>query len=126
MGYHVERRRYGWYSSNAASRTVRLVTVDDVSPDEVPPLIADVRGRFPNIVVMLAVDDRALDEQLGPALVAAGCLREHGTIYLAHEGELPEASAAPEIEVVMCDEALLEEHAVAKRKGFADSEQDPV
>jgi ribosomal protein S18 acetylase RimI-like enzyme len=126
MGYNVERRRYGWYSSNAASRTVGLVTVDDVSPDDVPTFLADVRAYFQSTIATLAVDDRMLDEQLGPVLMAAGCLRENATIYLAHVGELPEASVPQALEVVTCDETLLEEHAIAKRKGFANSEEDPL
>jgi len=126
MGYSVERRPFGWYGRNTAAPGICRVDVADISGGDVVALLADARDYFGATTVTLHLDERRLDAELHPALVAAGCQREQDTIYLAHVGELPDASAAPEIEIVMCDEALLEEHAVAKRKGFADSEQDPT
>ena len=126
MGYSVEQRPFGWYARNTAGSGMARVEVAEISAGDVAALVADARDYFGGATVTLHIDDRGLDSELQPALLAAGCQREQSTIYLAHVGELPDASAAQEIEVVMCDEALLEEHAIAKLKGFADSEQYPA
>jgi GNAT superfamily N-acetyltransferase len=125
MGYRVERRRYGWYARNAAGAGMSRIEVGDISADDVPDLLANARDYFGAVYVTLHVDDRRLDAELGPALAAAGCQREQATVYLAHVGKLSDAPTTPAVDIVMCDEALLEEHAIAKLKGFADSEEEP-
>jgi GNAT superfamily N-acetyltransferase len=102
---------------------MRRVELAEVSAGDIPALLADALNYFGNAEITLHTDDRHLDSQVGATLLAAGCLREQATVYLAHLGKLP---AAPEIDVVTCDEALLEEHAAAKLKGFADSEDEPA
>jgi GNAT superfamily N-acetyltransferase len=122
MGYVVEQRPYGWFGSNTAGSGMRRVEVAEVGAGDIPALLVDARAHFGNAELTLHVDDRHLDSQVGPALIAAGCRREQATVYLAHTAGLP---GTREIDIIMCDEALLEEHAIVKLKGFANSEVEP-
>lgn len=126
MGYLVEQRRFGWYSRNTVASSVGRVMMRSIQPDDVGPLLTDAREYYARALVTLYVDDRRLDEKLGPALVAAACGSEHGETYLAHVGPLPDAPAPPGLDVCDVTLELLEEYVVTKRKGFADSEVEPA
>ncbi len=127
MGYHTERRRYGYYTVNRripggfASRVV----LRDVAPEQVPDCLADARRYFGDAPVAVVVDDRRVDAQLAPALLAVGCAREGALVYLAHVGPLPPVPAVPGLTVEPVDEANLRDYCVTKRKGFAGDEAEP-
>ncbi len=127
MGYHTERRGYGYYTVNSripgglASR----VLLRDVAPEQVPECLADARRYFGDAPAAVVVDDRQVDAQLGPALLAAGCAREGTLVYLAHVGPLPRVPGVPGLMVEPVDEANLGDYCVTKRKGFAGDEAEP-
>src|SRR5215207_5914813 len=73
MGYHVERRPFGFYLRHPAG--VCEVTLTDAEPEDVPALLADVRTYYDDPSVGIYIDDRQMEASLGPALVAAGCDR---------------------------------------------------
>lgn len=126
MGYQAEERRFGYYQRQRDTGRVRA-TVRNLAVREVPEFLEDL-GRYSGEErVRFHVDDRDLDERLGPALVVSGCVREVSEVYLAHVGTPPSPSSKVEgltIEAVGEDD--IEEAVRTERMGFASSEDEPA
>ncbi|HET9016567.1 MAG TPA: hypothetical protein VFN57_13290, partial [Thermomicrobiaceae bacterium] len=125
MGYRVERRRFGFYADNDRAPGAARVTVRDLGAGDVPAFLADLRGHYGGRAARILVDDRAMDDAVGPALVAAGCVWSATEVFLAHVGPLP---ATPEVRGLTIEpggEANLVAYATVKLKGFASSEAEP-
>src|SRR5579875_3019541 len=118
MGYLVERGRFGFYLRNTQADVTLGVVLQDVTPVDVPELLANLRERYGDRSVDLFVDDPIVDAVLGPALVAAGCTPEETTVYLAHVGPVARPDAVPGLIVEPVDERKLEEWVIAKLKAF--------
>lgn len=127
MGYHVERRRFGFYSRNlqADHRQTSQVTVRGLPAEHVPEFLADVRDYFGNCPAEIWVDDLEADAALGPALVKAGCSQRGATIYLAHVGPVPQIPVVSGLTIEPITPANLVEYAVTKLKSFTNSEAEP-
>jgi ribosomal protein S18 acetylase RimI-like enzyme len=125
MGYEVERDRFGFYIHNTKAEVTPGVILQDVTPVDVPELLADLRGRHGDRPVDLFVDDPVVDAHLGPALVAAGCEPKEATVYLAHVGPVAQPNAVPGLTVAPVDERNLEEWVIAKLKAFGDGDEEP-
>ncbi len=72
------------------------------------------------------MDDRELDERIGPVLLECGCTPDVAEVFLAHTEELPLLASEPgnlSVEVVTAE--TIEETMRTERKGFADSEAEP-
>ncbi len=127
MGYVVEQQAFGFYITNPkAPHLIRNVLMRDLRPQDVPAFLNGIRTRFGTDPVRIVIDDRQLDAQIGPLLVAAGCTRHATQVYLAHVAPLPRSSAIPDlvIESVSLTHNLLD-YVITKLKGFADSEEAP-
>ena len=126
MGYRIERRRFGFYADNERAAGANRVTVRDLSAGDVPAFLADLRRYYGDRAVRILVDDRVLEAEIGPALLAAGCVRGDGETFLAHVGPLPVAPGVPGLTIEPGGEANLVEYAATKLRGFADSEAEPA
>lgn len=127
MGYTVERRPFGVYSRNP-SAPYGHVTIRDVAPEQIPAFVADLRAYYPGRPVVVLVDDAGVDAALGPSLVAGGCARGNGEVFLAHTGPLPRPSPVAGVSVEPVTAARMAEYVATKLRGFASSEAmpDPV
>jgi len=125
LGYHVERRRFGFYRRHAENPDSGLIIVAALEPDEVPEFLADARSYFDNRAVNIWLDDKDLDATLGPALVAAGASKDKENTHLAHVGPRPERFQLPGITVEHVTAAALMDYVLVKLKGFANSEDAP-
>jgi GNAT superfamily N-acetyltransferase len=123
MGYHVERRRFGFYMRHPVG--FGEVTVAEAGPEDVPALLADVRATYGDTSVGIYIDDRRVDADLGPVLAAAGCTRAAAETHLAHVGAAPEVRPVPGVLLEPMTEATVAEWSATKLKGFAGSEQPP-
>jgi len=127
MGYHVERRPFGFFGRNVYARAQGSVVVRGLRPHQVPEFLADVRGYFGKDPVRILIDDREAHARLGPALLAAGCSRAGAQTFLAHVGPVPEAPSVPGLTIEpVTPTTNLDEYVVTKIKGFADSEAEPA
>src|SRR4030042_2238813 len=72
-GYESEERAFGLYSRNAHSPRGGQVRVHTLRPGEVPGFLADMHNYYGDAAVSICIDDRRLDVELGPPLLAAGC-----------------------------------------------------
>jgi GNAT superfamily N-acetyltransferase len=125
MGYEVERSEFGYYMRNARAPRLAQVTVCDLGPGDVPRLVSQVRRHYAGRPVRILVDDRALDDTLGPELVNAGCEKSHAEVHLAHVGPVPQVAGVPGLTLQHVTEAALESYVRLKLRGFAHSEADP-
>ncbi|HEY3118610.1 MAG TPA: GNAT family N-acetyltransferase [Chloroflexota bacterium] len=125
MGYLVEHGRFGFYRSSPYLPGWINVTIRDVGPDSLGAFIADLRETYPEKTARILVDVPALDADLGPALVSAGCLPTGVNIYLAHRGPIarPLESAQLSIEPVL--PTNLAEFVEAEHRAFAGEEPPP-
>ncbi len=125
LGYVVERRHFGFYGRNVRALGANRVTLRDVTPGDVPELLADVRAYFAGQPVTLLVDDRAMSAVLGHALSAAGCRLVQEELFLAHVGPPLVVRPVPgaKIEDLTIDNVCA--FAAAKLQGFANSEAPP-
>ena len=121
MGYHVERRRFGFYGK-AAGRIV----VDTLTPGEISGFLEDARRYFGARSVEIWLDNEDADRALGADLVAAGCCRRNATVYLAHVGSRPKLPAQSDLSIEPVSAATLPEFAIVRLKGFANSENQPA
>jgi hypothetical protein len=90
LGYQVVRRRFGFYRQHVEHPGSGLIIVDALLPDEVPEFLADASSYFDNRPLYVWLEDKDVDAELGPALVAAGVSMGKATTYLAHVGPRPE------------------------------------
>jgi GNAT superfamily N-acetyltransferase len=123
MGYHTERRRFGFYQRHDAG--FGAVVIADARPEEVPALLADVRARYGDCPVGIYTEGEAADARLGPALEAAGCTPGAIQVHLAHVGTVPEVRPVPGVTIEDVDEAGVVEWTRVKLQGFANSEDEP-
>jgi GNAT superfamily N-acetyltransferase len=123
MGYHVERRAFGSYQRHDAG--FGAVTVAEVRPVDVPAFLADARRHYDGVTFGIYIDDPALDQTLGPALEAAGCVRGAAQVHLAHIGPAPGVHCPPGVALEEMTPATVAEWCVTKLKGFANSEEKP-
>jgi ribosomal protein S18 acetylase RimI-like enzyme len=126
LGYHVERRRFGFYRRHAENPNSGLIIVDALSPAKVPEFLADARSYFDNRVVNIWIDDKKPDATLGPALVAAGASKDKANTHLAHVEPRPERFQLSGVTVERVTADALMEYVLVKLKGFANSEDTPA
>ena len=124
LGYHVERRPFGFYQRHVSGQFGK-VTVEDVRPERAGALVADVRAYYGDCAASIMVRDRQVDAVLGPALVAAGCVPGPAETTLAHLGPVPAAPEGAGVTVEPVTHLNLVEWATTKLKGFASSEDEP-
>jgi ribosomal protein S18 acetylase RimI-like enzyme len=125
LGYHVERRRFGFYRWHAENPDSGLIIVDAMSPEEVPEFLADANGYFDQHAVNIWLEDRDLDATLGPVLVEAGASTDKANTHLAHVGPPPERFQLPGITVEHVTADTLMDYVLVKLKGFANFEGAP-
>jgi GNAT superfamily N-acetyltransferase len=126
MGYYVEERRFGFYQRQKDTGRVRA-TVRHLRAADVPRFLQDLREYSGEDEITFYVDDRELDERIGPVLVESGCIPDVGEVFLAHTGGMPILESEPEnlrVEAVNAD--TVEEAVRAERKGFGNSEAEPA
>ena len=125
MGFYVEERRFGFYQRQKDTGRVRA-TVRHLPADDVPTFLQDLREYSGEDEIKFHVDDRKLDERIGPVLVESGCTPDVAEVFLAHTGGMPVlASEAENLSVEAVNGDTIEEAVRAERKGFADSEAEP-
>jgi len=125
MGFYVQERRFGFYQRQKDTGRVRA-TVRHLAAEDVPRFLQDLREYAGEEEVTFYVDDRGLDERIGPVLVERGCAPDVAEVFLAHTGGMPLLTSEPEslsVEAVNGD--TLEEAMRTERKAFADSEAEP-
>lgn len=125
MGYYVAERRFGFYQRQKDAGRVRA-TLRHLSAEDVPRFLHDLREYSGDDEIRFHVDDRELDERIGPVLIESGCTPDVAEVFLAHTGGMPVPASEPEnlnVEVVNWD--TIEEAVRTERKGFADSEAEP-
>ena len=126
MGYHLERRRFGFYCRNVKTRAASgRVMVRDLEPAEVETFASDLCDYFGERPVNVWVDDAQLDEWLGPALIAAGCRRGTLEVFLAQVGEAPPPPVVSGLQVEAVAPAALPTFARTKIMAFSSSETPP-
>lgn len=125
MGYEVEKRRFGFYQRQKDTGRARA-TVRHLPVGEIPNFIEDLRRYSGGEEIRFYVDDRELDDRIGPALAAHGCVPERAETFLAHAGGTPpRASESEDLSVGVVDGDTIEEAVRTVMKGFADSEAEP-
>jgi ribosomal protein S18 acetylase RimI-like enzyme len=125
MGFYVQERRFGFYQRQKDTGRVRA-TVRHLPAEDVPRFIEDLREYSCEQEITFHVDDRELDERIGPFLLQIGCTPDVAEVFLAHAGGMPTLASETEylsVEVVNAD--TIEEAVRTERKGFADSEAEP-
>ncbi len=125
MGYYVAERRFGFYQRQKDTGRVRA-TLRHLSAEDVPRFLHDLREYSGDDEIRFHVDDRELNERIGPVLVESGCTLDVAEVFLAHTGGMPVPASESEnlnVEVVNWD--TIEEAVRTERKGFADSEAEP-
>lgn len=127
QGYVVETCPFGFYGRNILAQHpgTNQVHVRNLPLNDVPIFLADVRRYYGSGRVLIFVDDRQADANLGPVLISAGC-RDVGTqLYLAYVGPCPSVPAVPGLTIEPVTENNLRNFVIAKIKGFDDSETEP-
>lgn len=125
MGFHVEERRFGSYQRQVDTGRVRA-TVRHLPAEDVPSFLQDLRKYAGEEEIRFYVDDRELDERIGPVLIEGGCTPDVAEVFLAHTGGMPVlASELENLSVEAVNEDTIEEAMRTERKGFADSEAEP-
>lgn len=125
MGFHVQERRFGFYQRQEDTGRVRA-TVRHLPADDVPSFIEDLREYAGEEEITFHVDDRELDERIGPVLLQSGCTSDVAEVFLAHTGRMPHlASESEDLSVEVVNEDTIEEAMRTERKAFADSEAAP-
>jgi len=125
MGFYVQKRRFGYYQRQKDTGRVRA-TVRHLAAEDIRRFLEDLREYSAEEEITFHVDDRELDERLGPVLVDSGCIPDVAEVFLAHTGAMPLPASEPEdlsVEAVNAD--TIEEAVRTERKGFADSEGEP-
>ena len=121
----MEERRFGFYQLQKDTGRVRA-TVRHLPADEVPRFLQDLREYSGQEEITFHVDDRELDERIGPVLLESGCTPDVAEVFLAHTGGMPLlAPESGDLSVEAVNEDTIEEYVRTERKGFADSEAEP-
>lgn len=123
MGYHVERRPFGFYQRHDAG--FGAVTVAGARPTDGPALLADARRYYGDMPFGIYIDDPALERTLGPALEAVGCQPGAVQVQLAHVGPAPEIRSVLGVVLEEMTDATVVEWCETKLQGFANSEAEP-
>lgn len=88
--------------------------------------LKDLREYSADDEITFHVDDRELDERIGPVLVQSGCTPDVAEVFLAYTEGMPLlASESEDLSVEAVNEVTLEEAVRTERKGFANSEAKP-
>jgi ribosomal protein S18 acetylase RimI-like enzyme len=125
MGFHVEKRRFGFYQRQVNTGRVRA-TVRRLQTEDVPCFLQDLREYAGEQEITFHVDDRELDRRIGPVLLQSGCAPDVAEVFLAHTGSMPLLTCEIEnLSVEAVNEGTIEEAMRTERKGFADSEAEP-
>src|ERR671913_1063018 len=125
MGFYVKERRFGFYQRQEDTGKVGA-TVRRLPAEDVPRFIADLREYAGEEEIRFYVDDRGLDERIGPVLVESGCTPDVAEVFLAHTGGMPLLAYEPEnLSVEVVNEGTIEEAMRTERKGFSGSEAEP-
>ncbi len=126
IGCYLEKRRFGFYRRSTADPDSARLIVDGALPGDVAAMLSDAADYFGDCEINIWIDDHATDAELGPALVKAGCLRGHPTIYLAYTGPIPRVSMPADVSIEEVTPTTLSEFVNVKLKGFANSEDEPA
>jgi ribosomal protein S18 acetylase RimI-like enzyme len=125
MGFYVQERPFGFYQRQKDTGRVRA-TVRHLPAEDVPRFIEDLREYAGEKEVRFYVDDRDLDERIGPVLVERGCAPDVAEVFLAHTGGMPLLASEPEnLSVEAVSEGTIEEAMKTERKAFSGSEAEP-
>ena len=125
MGFYVEERRFGFYQRQKDTGRVRA-TVRHLPVGDVERFLQDLREYSAEDEITFHVDDRELDERIGPVLRQSGCTPDVAEVFLAYTGGMPVlASECEDLGVEAVKEDNIEEAVRTERKGFADSEAEP-
>jgi hypothetical protein len=125
MGFYVQERRFGFYQHQKDTGRVRA-TVRHLPAEDVRSFFEDLREYSGEEEITFHVDDRGLDERIGPVLVESGCTSDVAEVYLAHTGGMPHLAHEPEnLSVEVVNEGTIEEAMRTERKGFSGSEVEP-
>jgi hypothetical protein len=87
MGFHVQQRRFGFYQRQKDAGRVKA-TVRHLRVEDVPTFLEDLREYSGEEEIIFHVDDRELDERLGPVLLESECTPDVAEVFLAHTGEM--------------------------------------
>lgn len=120
MGYKAEPRRWGTYWSNAQ------VYTSGFPPEQINAFLADLRQYYADgpADILIYLDDHAVERELGPILIQAGCAKDGEEVFLVHVGPAPTLAPLAGLEVAPVSEANLPELAETHLKSFADSEAE--
>ena len=125
MGFYVQERPFGFYQRQKDTGRVRA-TVRHLPAEDVPRFIEDLREYSGEEEVRFYVDDRDLDERIGPVLVERGCAPDVAEVFLAHTGGMPLLASEPEdLSVEAVSEGTIEEAMKTERRAFSGSEAEP-
>jgi len=125
MGFYVQQRRFGFYQHQKDTGRVRA-TVRHLPAEDVRSFIEDLREYSGEEEITFHVDDRGLDERIGPVLVESGCTPDVAEVFLAHTGGMPLLAYEPEnLSVEVVNEGTIEDAMRTERKGFSGSEAEP-
>ncbi len=125
MGFYVQERRFGFYQRHKDTGRLRA-TIRHLPAKGVPTFLEDLREYSGEEEITFHVDDRELDERIGPALIQSGCTPDVPEVFLAHTGGTPILAPEPEnLSAEAVNEDTIEEAMKTERKGFADSEAEP-
>jgi ribosomal protein S18 acetylase RimI-like enzyme len=125
MGFYVQERRFGFYQRQKDTGRVRA-TVRHLPVGDVERFLQDLREYSAEDEITFHVDDRELDERIGPVLRQSGCTPDVAEVFLAYTGGMPVlASECEDLSVEAVKEDTIEEAVRTERKGFADSEAEP-
>ena len=125
MGFYVQERRFSFYQRQKYTGRVRA-TVRHLPAEDVPRFLQGLREYSAQEEITFHVDDRELDERIGPVLVESGCTPDVAEVFLAHTQGMPLlASESENLSVEAVKEDTIEEAVRTERKGFADSEAEP-
>src|SRR5918993_2899734 len=125
MGFYVQKRRFSFYQRQKDTGRVRA-TVRHLPAEDVPRFLEDLREYSCQEEITFHVDNRELDERIGPFLLQSGCTPDVAEVFLAHAGGMPTLASETEylsVEAVNAD--TIEVAVRTERKGFADSEAEP-
>jgi ribosomal protein S18 acetylase RimI-like enzyme len=125
MGFYVHERRFGFYQRQEDTSRVRA-TVRHLPADDVPRFLRDLREYSGEEEIRFYLDDRGLDERIGPVLLESGCTPEVAEVFLAHTGGMPLLAPKPlDLSVEAVNEGTIEEAMRTERMGFSGSEAEP-